>query len=971
MNRLLRYLVVFIGCLVGIQPLLSQSLSFRNFTVNNGLANSTVYYIHQDSKGFIWFATESGVNRYDGQNFQTFTMDDGLSDNEVLQIREDSKGRVWFLTLNGKLSYYFRNKFYNSANNTLLRQTFCKASFVSFFEDSKNRLWFSTNQREILRIDGEKVKFFYSAKQAFTNSFIAENKQSEVLLFNKNNIYKFSKEKFIEQKSSFYPLNFKTVSHDKKTGIIYFLSKSGLIKIQDGKGSLERKIPATILKNGISNFFKDAQKHIWINTMGDGSYVLNGSDESAKHVLRGKYITHSLLDMDGNTWISTIGDGVYMLPASARNMQHYTVNNGLKENSIHSILKSPDGKIVLGLRNGNLNILSAGVISYRSLQKNQFTYNPIKKLYYDSQNKSIWFASNNTLGELNFKNNIRYLKERDNLNYALKSFSISKTGQLAIALAAGVDVIQNKNSALIFESPNLSNPSLHFPSRAYSVFYDSEGRLWFSNINGLQYTYQNNLVQLYSTIPQLRQRITDIAEMPDRSIVCASYGFGIYILKDSKLFKTITTKNGLGSNICKKVFYSNNSIWVITGKGISRISKDFNTVNNYQKDNGLPSDEINDILVHNDTLYVASNSGLSIFPATIKQRKDYPLPLNLNYVLINNKKADISKKLILGYKSNNLTVNYIGIDFNNPRQIVYQYRLNVDERWNQTTNTSIEFGSLEAGDYHLQIRAKSINSKWSKPIALDFIVNPPVWKKPWFIFIMIVVLGPCLLLIINSFYKSKRLKERENLLAKTKIIALEQQALQAMMNPHFIFNVMNSIQHFINTKDTVMANQLLTGFARLIRKNLDICNKSYITIEEELSYLSLYLSLEKLRFGEKMIYHIEVDTDIDKEETLIPSMLLQPFVENAIWHGIMPKETSGTIWISIQLQKPDMLHIRIEDDGIGIENSFKLKNNDHISRGMELTQERINLLNKFDAPISLTIENVEPQGTKVIIFIPV
>jgi hypothetical protein len=355
----------------------------------------------------------------------------------------------------------------------------------------------------------------------------------------------------------------------------------------------------------------------------------------------------------------------------------------------------------------------------------------------------------------------------------------------------------------------------------------------------------------------------------------------------------------------------------------------------------------------------------------MQRSKHEEIPLILNSILIDKKKIKLTGKAELSYKSNNITVNYIGIDFNNPEEILYRYRLNNDSEWNTTSNNSIEFGSLEPGEYQLEIRAKGITSDWSKPILFDFIIKPPFWEKPWFTLLLILILGPATFIVINNFYKNKRIKEQEKLLAKTKIIALEQQALQAMMNPHFIFNVMNSIQHFINTKDTKMANQLLTGFARLIRKNLDICNKSYITIEEEISYLSLYLSLEKLRFGEKMNYVIDVSEEIDKEETLIPSMLLQPFVENAIWHGIMPKESDGNIAITIDLQDDNRLYISIEDDGIGIENSFKLKNNDHISRGMELTQERINLLNKFDAPIQLSVENLKPSGTKVTVRIPI
>jgi ligand-binding sensor domain-containing protein len=965
------YFVVFLS-LVSAVSAWAQTLNFRNYTVNSGLANSTVYYITQDKKGFIWFATESGVNRYDGQNFETFTMDDGLSDNEVLQIREDSEGRIWFLTLNGKLSYYRDGKFHNERNTPILAKAFCKASFVSFFEDSQRRLWFSTNQREMAMIDGDKVTIFSSRTQPLTNSFVAENGHSELLILNKTRFYTFRKGQFQELNSAYYPLTLSAVNFDKQKKSILFISKDGLIEFKNGRSVVTRKLPENILNSGVSNFFIDDDKSIWISTAGNGTYRIGPhQDEAGQHLLKGKYISHSLRDKDGNIWIATIGNGIYMLPRSARGMKHYTVGNGLLYSSIYSILRTPEKHTILGLRNGNLTIITPKGTRYQQLKQSASAYNPIKKLTYDPKNKSIWFASNNFLGEIaSTYSSVRYLTERDNLTYALKSFSISQKGKLAIALASGVDILEDKNAPLVFESPNLTNPSHHFPSRAYTVFYDSQERLWFSNINGLQCYDGDSLLTLYTNTPQFRQRITDIIELPDKTILCATYGFGLYQIKDFKLVKTITTDNGLASNICKKVFYAQNYIWAVTGKGISRISPHFRQIDNFQKENGLLSNEINDAIVDQDSVYVASNTGLSVFKADATQASTTAIPLVLNQVFVNNQKLNLSKEIRLPYSWNNIVVNYIGIDYSNPERVIYKYRLHEESKWNITDNTSIEFSSLRPRTYRLEIQAKGLNTDWSKPIIFSFTIEPPLWQKPWFILLAILIIGPLVFFLINNFYKNKRLKEQEKLLAKTKILALEQQALQAMMNPHFIFNVMNSIQHFINTKDTVMANQLLTGFARLIRKNLDICNKSYISIEEELSYLTLYLSLEKLRFGEKMSYEITVADEIDKEETFIPSMLLQPFVENAIWHGIMPKETPGHIWIHINLKDQNMLDICIEDDGIGIDNSLKLKSNDHISRGMELTQERINLLNKFDAPIQLKVQSTVPNGTKVTIQIP-
>jgi sensor histidine kinase YesM len=190
------------------------------------------------------------------------------------------------------------------------------------------------------------------------------------------------------------------------------------------------------------------------------------------------------------------------------------------------------------------------------------------------------------------------------------------------------------------------------------------------------------------------------------------------------------------------------------------------------------------------------------------------------------------------------------------------------------------------------------------------------------------------------------------------------------MNPHFVFNIMNSIQYFINTQDSRSANEALTGFARLIRKNLEICTKSYISLEEELIYLKLYLSLEKLRFGDKMTYQISVSEEIDPEETVIPSMLLQPFVENAIWHGIMPKDNGGHILIHIDSDLSNLI-IKITDDGIGIDNSLKSKKSEHVSLGLQIIRDRVNLLNlsNKDSQISIDTNQKGDAGTCVIVKI--
>lgn len=240
----------------------------------------------------------------------------------------------------------------------------------------------------------------------------------------------------------------------------------------------------------------------------------------------------------------------------------------------------------------------------------------------------------------------------------------------------------------------------------------------------------------------------------------------------------------------------------------------------------------------------------------------------------------------------------------------------------------------------------------------------------WIITIIISVLLLAVVLgFIRYFYLQKKRKKNE-LLIQNKVASLEQKALQAMMNPHFVFNIMTSIQYFINKEETKAANQILTGFAKLMRKHLEICMNSSISLHEEIIYLRLYLSLEKIRFFDKMDYEITVGPEIQTDEITIPSMLIQPFVENAIWHGIMPKDEGGLIQLEFSKQNSDLL-ISITDNGVGISNSQKTKTSGHISRGLELIRERVILLNKLNKnQICIKQQQTGEFGTEVLISIP-
>lgn len=214
----------------------------------------------------------------------------------------------------------------------------------------------------------------------------------------------------------------------------------------------------------------------------------------------------------------------------------------------------------------------------------------------------------------------------------------------------------------------------------------------------------------------------------------------------------------------------------------------------------------------------------------------------------------------------------------------------------------------------------------------------------------------------------------EKLYYKSRLLALEQQTLNASMNRHFIFNALNSIQYYINTQDRISANKYLTSFAKLIRKNLDssVNDSGTVALADELERLELYISLEHMRFQQKFDYVIEIGDNLNVDEIEIPPMILQPFVENSIWHGLLPQEQGGKIWVRI-FERGNNIVFEIEDNGIGIDQSRSNKTeNSHHSKGMLITSGRIEILKKVTqqnmsviGPYQLNDKDGNPCGTRV------
>jgi hypothetical protein len=340
--------------------------------------------------------------------------------------------------------------------------------------------------------------------------------------------------------------------------------------------------------------------------------------------------------------------------------------------------------------------------------------------------------------------------------------------------------------------------------------------------------------------------------------------------------------------------------------------------------------------------------------------------------------------LTVGHKKNYFTFDYIGISLTNPGAVRYKFMLEgFDQDWSPPTDaTFATYSNLPYGKYLFKVMACNKNNQWNKvPVTFSFEITPPFWMTWWFYLLCFVFLT-CLVWVV---YRSrvavlKRKHATQQLEFKSKLLALEQQTLNASMNRHFIFNALNSIQYYINKQDKLSANKYLTSFAKLIRKNLDSSQSNLVPLSEEMERLKLYLDLEHMRFENKFEYQVNIDENVDTETIEIPPMLLQPYVENSIWHGILPLEKPGLIKIEVKQNSENTILFIIEDNGIGIETSMSNKDKHgqlHISRGMEITSGRIDLLRTMTSskisikgPFDVKNDLNATTGTRVEITLP-
>jgi ligand-binding sensor domain-containing protein len=911
-----------------------------------------------------------GVSKFDGYEFKTFTTEDGLADNTTFGIYEDYKNRIWFRSISGKISYYENGIIRSLSCNDTLSKVFFRTFISSIYVDKGDTVWMGVTAdfyiklipggnnhslkkipvpagKYIIHIDDEGYLFGgstlpVSLLTAYTKDL---KKQFEV---NAN----FPIEKGIDTR--FY-----------------------LVRLQNGHymASINRKLfcfdKDKILASGeektaIIHLIERKDRSI-VSASYDGVTVYkNDNLQKVKTIqrLRNKITTGICIDKEDGTWVTTEGQGLFYIPHQI--FSYYTLENGLPESKI-SCIGIHGSNAALGHLDGKISILYEDSIETIAI-------NP---------SKNNW-AQSGRVTSINTNNGKTFITTMRN-----GGFLTGKKYEVSMPIGMRKSVTKRDGALLILgfwrfissDGYRESN-SVTINERTENILEDSNKNIWICSNKGM-YVYSNSALNYLGTENKLFSvRAVDLIERKDKSIWIATRGEGI-VIKNGSNISQITEANGLAGNMCRSIYSDSTSIWVGTNKGLSKISFDGNEISkieNFYSKNGLLNNEVNGMMKLKNKLWLAHNNGVSVLDLSGRPTNISPPPVYIVQTLVNDSMIQNGNLSGLEHDQNYLTVNYIGLSYKDPGNLEYKYKITgIDSNWIHTNYTSVKYQTLQPGSYRFLVYAKNSDGVWSKdPAMLQFTIKPAWWQTLKFKAVVTLTFLIIMLLLFKWRLRiiSKRADEKAFL--QNRIAITELQALRAQMNPHFIYNAINSVQYFITNNDPRSSQKYLAKFARLIRYVVDNSKPASIPLQTEIDALILYLDLEALRFEKRFEYNIKIGDGIDTDFIHIPSMLIQPYVENAIWHGLMHKEGSGRIDISFSMES-DILKCVIEDNGIGRKRSQQIKEKDAISKrslGMSITKERLEIINQMNnAKLSVVItdlvnEKNEGTGTKVELFIP-
>jgi len=996
---------------------------FVHYTIHEGLSDNNISCIAQDNRGFIWIGTDFGLNRYDGFQFEKYYQDSPagfLTSSRIMELTNFKNHRLAVSTLNG-LQVINTNDF--TITQIAIQDTtpfrVRLNSFIGAREFSDGTIGtltatgfyvFDSTATLIYRFDafGEKDvgnrRVLYGKKiialpgdQAFI--YATEDRQALYDIQKRSFREVSNAEKELEKLSQPTFLGWRSIAQMNENEI-FFLTRTNLLIYynQSRDQQIESDMPArfNINLSWESNVFMVDDSTYFVNGGYYGFYIFyfnkaTGQVRYDDQVYLKEYKVRCFYkDKDNRIWIGTtegllkqksspVFSQIYHWPVQDISRLGYTNGFHYKDKLYFSRFSRDTGLVV---------------VDAQSMQvRNKFSFygkdNPANEvftmqMYYAD---TLWLGTNAGLLWFDTKSG-HYGKVDEILTQGVKALWTTLTSiqkdqfvWMCDLLGGNVAKYHVPSRRFVFFDKQ-SQPALPF-SQVKSLVTDAFGDIW---IGGHALARWNNLTQDFDLLitsyggpNPYEDDIKLLRADQQGSLWLHNLGNGLLQFQiQSHTWSHFGMKEGLPSEVIQSMsIVHNHTLWLTCQNQLIRFDTETKKIETYDQTDGVPDIKPLSGNMYFDSLtqdlYVFYNNHVLSLPFDYHQASMTDNELFIQKVDVNNVRSFFFplQELNLGTKENNLAIHFTLVDFHEGEPYRFAYRMDPKADWtNLGYQRTLHLTNLAAGMYTVEIGATS-KSGIMKTKTLSFSIAPPFWATTWFIMLCIFVASMTIYLIYRLRIKQYQQKANlDKLLSQT-----EMKALHAQMNPHFIFNSLNSIREMILNNETREASRFLGDFAQLIRITLDQSRQSFISLRNTMDYLHRYIEMEKIR-NPDFHFSMEADQALEPDETILPPMLIQPFIENAIWHGMNGEEREINIRVQFKKNNNQLVCI-IEDDGIGIHQALKMKNeknSGHQSVSIANIKKRIELLNqKHDFHSSISIEDKNTQeghsGTGTIIRI--
>ena len=988
-----------------------QQLSFKQLTTADGLLSDLRLTMTEDRLGRLWIGSDEGINVFDGYQLGSFSQPDksNLASNNIQKIFCDKSGTIWINSLSGvQFKKETENKF------TSLVSTEKDIYKTKFFGETEDNQLICVTNKEIYLVD---AKLQVAKLNAFS-SLISKYKSPLCFDHLKNNewfigfagklfLVDIVKQKIINEFNyrsawTVCKINDSTVlagSFVKDTVIILHLNNGLMEPINNwatNDGAPIAGYTGTIAALGNNKFAFGCRLY--------GIYIVDIEKKFARHYthdasdpesLQINFCRRLFVTSNGNLFVHTKG----LSYAHIESPQINTVKSLITEKGekfdagFTDFVQDKKGMMWVSTNSGlvmwNRKTGISKMFPFFDPTEGSQKFKTVRALLTDKQDRVWCFSFGGGFGLFKPNGSFELFK-----NYMDSPFVARSREVNGVTKDSKENFILCTNGGLVYFNPIEKNfetytnhPQLKGIANKVTnnVLVDDKGNWWIAQEDGLYY-YDWSLEKLYDiTISEYsKENISfySIAQAADGNIYAGTTR-GLYLIKKGsfKPEKFLSKADGLPSdNIVSLFFDKAGSLWILGNRGLARYETKTHLLENFDARDGAEISNhslMNYYVAPDGEIFIGSNvAGFNHFYPNKLTNKKSALSVFITSVALPDSIINISKEFnfTFAYNQNNLSFSFITVDFSIAPFVQYRYKLvGFDTGFIYAgKQRNARYTNLAAGNYTFVVEASANGREWyAAPTLITIKIKPAFWNTWWFRVLVLLFVASAIYAAykyrIGQVNKAAQLKADYEI----KLNELEISALRTQMNPHFIFNSLNTINSFINSNDRTQANQYISKFSRLIRMILDHSRQKKIPLADEISVVELYMQMEQIRFENKFSFKIIADPAIDMDTIEVPPLIIQPFVENAILHGLLPSDNPGLLQVSINKGQNKII-CSIEDNGVGRENAKLNKKQDVVKReshGMDITLKRIALFNKdngFKEAVEI-IDLQNPTGTKVII----